>query len=262
MAVKKNSLFKRPGFKLGLKIAAILAVCAALSAGVWLIFLALFQNNPNLTLDKVIVRSRGWWRGRSAEVAKIARLSPGSENIFAVDLAEVRRLVEAEPSVKSATVSRILPNILAVDIVERAPRAFIHFRGNAKVVDDDCIVMTTDSCIDVSPTLPVVTGFRAGKDDLLPGKAVLAVKPALTLLDKLRESVPDLDVRRVALSNPAYFYLRARYPGIRDEFDLYLDRAKPAGKIAKLEKILKNVAKLRPNAKVVDVRYDGQAVVK
>jgi len=247
---------------LALKVSGIVFALAAVGALFWWVHHALFQGNPNLTLKKVVVRSVGWWRGRSDDVARIARLKPGDQNIFSIDLSKVRSDVLAKPSVKSVRVSRILPDILVVDIVERVPRAFVYFQGNAEVLDDDCVVMTTDECVDVSPRLPVVTGFRAGKDDLLPGRVAKAALPAVELLDDLADHYPDLEVRRVSLSNPEYFALRAFYPGIRGEFDLYLDRAKLSSKLVKLGGVLSNTAKLRPNAKVVDMRCDSQAVVK
>jgi len=260
MALKKNSVLKRSGVRLGLKVAAVLLAVAAVVALFWGVSRSLFQDNPNLVLKRIIVRSGGWWRGKSSEVAEIARLNPGTQNIFEVDLSDTRRLVESEPSVRSARVSRVLPDILVVDIVARIPRAFVHFQGNGKVLDEDCVVM--DGCVDVPSTLPVVTGFRSGKNDLLPGNVVLSARPALDLLKRLSESVPGLEVRRVSLGNPDYFALRVRYPGMSREFDLYLDRRKLAGKLAKLGDVLKKSAGMRPGAKVVDMRCDGQAVVR
>jgi len=263
MSVKKKSgMSRRPGARLTLKVLGVFLGIAAFFALVWLTHRALFQGNPNLTLKTVVVRSAGWWRGRTDAVSRIARLKPGDQNIFSVDLAKVREAVLAEPSVKDVKVSRILPDILVVDIVERVPRAFLYVKGNAQVLDDDCVVMTTDQCVDVPSTLPVVTGFRAKKDDALPGRVVKAARPAIDLLDRLMDIYPDLEVRRVSLSNPDYFDLRVFYPGIKSELTLYLDRGKLASKLSKLGGVLSQTAKLRPDAQVVDMRCDGQVVVQ
>jgi hypothetical protein len=136
MALKKNSVLKRSGVRLGLKVAAVLLAVAAVVALFWGVSRALFQDNPNLVLKRIVVRSGGWWRGKSSKVAEIARLNPGTQNIFEVDLSDTRRLVESDPSVRSASVSRVLPDILVVDIVARIPRAFVHLQGNGKVFDE------------------------------------------------------------------------------------------------------------------------------
>ena len=262
MGDKKNIFARRPGLRLLLRFSLVVVACAAVGGSFWWVSTALFSGNPNLVVHRIFVRSKGWWRGRHAKVADVIGVEPGKTNIFSVDLRGARQALEKEASIRSAVVSRVLPDILAVDIVERTPKAFLYRRSSRKVVAGDGVVMLASECSMVSPTLPVLTGFRAGREELLPGAKLASVMSALRLLEGLRHSAPRLMVGKVVLASPSYFKVLARYPGMRGEFDLYLDRKTLGGKLANLDRVLRGVVSERPSAKMVDMRYNGQAVVK
>jgi cell division protein FtsQ len=62
-------------------------------------------------------------------------------NIFSVPLAERRRQLEAIPWVESATVIRLLPDRLRVDLVERTPVAFVRMGSRIALIDRNGVIM-------------------------------------------------------------------------------------------------------------------------
>ena len=62
-------------------------------------------------------------------------------NIFFVPLDERRRRLEAIPWVESATVIRLLPDRLRVDLAERTPVAFVRMGSRISLIDRNGVVM-------------------------------------------------------------------------------------------------------------------------
>lgn len=94
----------------------------------------------------------------SAErLAELMALAPGT-NILAVDVDAVRRNIEADPWVASATVTRELPDTLHVAVHEHTPAAVLH-SGHFYLLDDAGVPFKR-----VAPgergALPVITGVE------------------------------------------------------------------------------------------------------
>jgi cell division protein FtsQ len=62
---------------------------------------------------------------------------PTEANLFRLDVAAERLRIEEIPWVKSATLTRIFPNRLAVQVHERMPIAFANVEGHIQLVDGD-----------------------------------------------------------------------------------------------------------------------------
>jgi len=62
-------------------------------------------------------------------------------NIFSVPLDERRRQLEAIPWVESATVIRLLPDRLRVDMIERTPAAFVRVGSRISLIDRNGVIM-------------------------------------------------------------------------------------------------------------------------
>jgi cell division protein FtsQ len=79
--------------------------------------------------------------------------------IFAIDLAEARRHIEAIPWVRSAVVERRLPNKIHLLITERSPIALWQNKGRYFLVDHDGQIVGDQ--IDDYPDLPLTVGEGA-----------------------------------------------------------------------------------------------------
>ncbi len=82
-------------------------------------------------------------------------------NIFKVPLAERRADLERLPWVAHATVERLLPNRLRVDVRERTPIAFVRQGSHIGLVDADGVLldMPPESAGDPHYSFPVLTGL-------------------------------------------------------------------------------------------------------
>lgn len=85
-------------------------------------------------------------------------------NVFFVPLSERRKQLEQVPWVQQATVMRVLPNQLRVDIVERKPVAFTRHGQRIGLVDASGVLLDMAPAAMASHhySFPVLTGIDAG----------------------------------------------------------------------------------------------------
>ena len=259
---KKERFYQRPGFRVGLILSSIVIFLILTVLGCLYAKKSLFERNANFTIKRVVVRSGGWWEKHKSEVLRILGVTPGVSNLFACDLPSLRKKLEKQPSIESVEVSRIIPDTLLVDINERIPYAFLHWRGNTKVVDSNCMVMSTSSCVNVGRDLPVVTGFTSKKEDLIPGAKLSQATPAIKLIDEASKLAPAIRFERISLNSPDYFKTYISVSPSGRHFTLYLSRKNVDVKLAALAKLLPRLVSKSSKTKIIDMRYKGQAVVK
>ena len=142
------------------------------------------------------------------------------ENLFALDLARVKRDLEMVPHVGVASVERVLPNTLRLRISEREPVAQMNVprttsRGAVEVsvfhLDPDGYVMlpldprqrSTPPSVTEEP-LPVLTGV--GLHELQPGRRLDApqVQAAMRLISQFGHSPMAglVDLKRIDIASP------------------------------------------------------------
>ena len=259
---KKERFYKRPAFRIGLIFSTIIITLCVVAAGFWLTSKSLFSGNDNLIVRRVVVRSGGWWKNHPRDVMRILNVTTGETHLFKSTLPELRSKLEAQPSIESVGISRIIPDTLVIDINERIPQAFLHWKNNSKVVDGNGVVMSTASCVSVGGDLPVVTGFRSKKEDLIPGNRLPQVMPAMDLIEAAARIVPDMRFLRVSLNNPDYFKTEIRVDRSRKNYEFYLSKKGYEVKLHALSNLLARISRSHPKAKTIDMRYKGQAVVK
>ena len=139
-----------------------------------------FEASPHLSADRL---------------TEIMGLAPGT-NILAVDVDAVRRKIEADPWVASATVSRQLPDTLHVAVAEHTPAAVLH-SGHFYLLDAAGVPFKR-----VEPgergTLPIVTGVE--REALVAGdpSATRVIRRALDVLasynDKARPRLGEIHI--------------------------------------------------------------------
>ncbi len=240
----------------------IIIILLLIILSIWGTYESLFAENDHFILKRVVVKGGGWWKSRSKEVEEVLELKRGETNLFALDLGEKRKKLEKEPSIQKVSISRILPDTLLVEISERIPRAFLYWKGNSTIVDADGIVMSKKSCISLDKNLPVFTGFRAKKEDLLPGNYLHQIAPALKLLEVASKEIPGVMLLRINLSNPKHFNAEIYIPETRKIYTLYVNRKGLNEKLKELRAVLQDIPKTKPKATVIDLRYKEKAVIK
>ena len=134
---------------------------------------------PYFSLEKIAVS--GQKRISSGEVIKTSHLKI-NDNIFVVDLAQVKRRLEAHPWIEKASVQRILPRSVRIKIEEKEPVALIHLE-NLYYLDKNGQVFKKISPED-NLNYPVITGITQGELSSSPGIQDIqdSIGSALTLL--------------------------------------------------------------------------------
>jgi cell division protein FtsQ len=252
---------KKKLLRIFLVLSLLVLIIASVITFFWLINRRLFSKNQHFTLKYVQVESPGWWNARSAKVADIMGVTVGKTNIFALRLTELRKKLEREPSIKNVTVERILPDIIRVKIQERIPRAILEKKNSGWLVDASGIVMSQNSCIKISKSLPVIYGIS--KDiKLQAGLHLPQLKPALEVIQYCITDFPEFKILGISLKNSEELVF-AMYLGKqkwgepykvnmpKKDYKFYLD---------KLKRSLRNVDPRRDPLKDIILNYKGRVI--
>lgn len=201
---------------LGASFATVFGLYLVWQAGDWALDKLVYENNAfaisqiKVTTDGVIASDQlQRWSG-----VKIG------DNLFRVDLAEVKRNLEMAPMVQSVSIERILPHTLRVAVNERMPVAQVNVPGlrpgggvqiNVFQLDADGFVIlpldARDRAIPLNQQtdqLPVIAGLEPTQ--LQPGRKIDApqLQAALQLIGAFDHSPMAglVDLRRIDVSAP------------------------------------------------------------
>jgi len=190
-----------------------------------------------------------------AEVA--AAIGAGAEpNLFRLPLEEARREVESIPWVRSASLRRVYPNRLQVDITERKPIAFVNLGGGVKLVDADGV--TLDKPSDASFDFPVLTGIDSSMS-LKDRRARLALFDQFAQELKLRVNGAAWVVSEADLSD--LVDLKALLVEGRQTILVHFGDKDFGQRFDTFLALLPQVQRASPSVDSVDLRYRGQVVV-
>lgn len=112
------------------------------------------------SIDEVTVSGRS--HADSKELLAALGLKRG-DPIFGFDTEVARRNIEDVDWVKSATVTRLLPDAIRIDVVERKPFAVWQRGGELSVVDADGHIITNHN-VQSYATLPFIVGFGGARE--------------------------------------------------------------------------------------------------
>ena len=150
------------------------------------------SDNIEISGNKHVTRS---------QIIKNVMAEDIGRNVFAVPLDEQQKKLEQINWVKSATVMRILPNRLRVDIVERTPVAFVQFGQRVELIDAGGVVMDIPVGSVGNWAFPVILGMR-DTDPLSTRAAKMKIYDRLiTELDSSGEKNSQ-DLNEVDLGDP------------------------------------------------------------
>lgn len=139
---------------------------------------------------------RGGEGVKTETVEKIVRAETEKTGVWKADLNAVKEEVEEITAVKSATVSRVLPDGIRVDITERIPKAVVRIDGGDFWADEDAIILGE---VDKSKPYPsfVIYGWERDKSERAQENNKDRVKMYSEMMDDWREL--ELDKRVFAV---------------------------------------------------------------
>jgi cell division septal protein FtsQ len=249
------------GFLLLLLVVVILAAAIGLGAvGLWRM---LFTRNDHFMLRNLELRcnEKGYWADRQEQLAKKLNLRLGSDNIFALDLGKMRKMLLTVPSIESCEISRILPDTLVLSIVERIPRASLHNPNSKWVIDASGVVMSRFEAMSLSQQLPVVTGFGA-HDEVVPGAVFEPAVPALDLLMETIRNFPDISIIYINCSKPGKLEFTMRYRNQKTYHALIPGRGRLSSLLVKLQSAIIEAQRSGDARNKLDLYYDGAVVLR
>lgn len=177
-------------------------------------------------------------------------------NVFFIPLEQRKRQLEDIPWIESATVMRLLPNRIAVQIQERTPVAFAQINNRIELVDAHGVIMELSRKTHYS--FPVVMGLN-DSDPLSTRSAQMKIYSRL---------VSELDAGGLHYSNDL------SEVSLDDPEDVKVTVADPAGAVLvhlgndqfleRFRTYLSHVGGWRQQfqkLESVDLRYDGQIIV-
>jgi len=149
---------------------------------------------------------------REAVLQQFAR--DGGHSVLRIPLAARRAALEEIPWIESATVQRILPNRIRVELTERTPIAFFRSGTELALVDVHGVILDRPRGEEMQ--FPVVTGLSEGMSREERGKRMQTYQEFLKNIELVRSSSSDR-VSEVDLANPKD--LRAVMTGIASPGD-------------------------------------------
>jgi cell division protein FtsQ len=179
-------------------------------------------------------------------------------NIFFVSVADQKKQLEAIPWIQSASVMRLLPNRLRIDIHERAPVAFVEVNGRIALIDAHGVIMDMPQGAQSTFSFPVIVG--ASDNDPLSTRAA-RMKIYADLINQLDSTGANYshELSEVDVSNPddvkatvadpkGAVLMHLRSPNFLGPYQLYLAH-------------VQDWRTQFPRLDSVDLRFDGQVIV-
>jgi len=93
---------------------------------------------------------------------KLGAVEDQTKNLLSLDLDELRKSLELISWVRSATVRRVLPDKLIIEVSERVPIGYVRIDHSTFLVDDQGVLLETNSESSREFDFPVITGMEAG----------------------------------------------------------------------------------------------------
>lgn len=150
--------------------------------------------------DVKTVEVRGANRISASDVEKIVRSESAKNGVWNADLELIRSEIEKNTFVKTATVSRILPDGIRVNIVERVPKAVVRIEGGDFWADADGIVLIAVGKDEDRPPF-VIQGWDREKNEKAQENNRARVKMYLEMLEEWQEYELAKRVKAVDLSD-------------------------------------------------------------
>jgi hypothetical protein len=246
---------------MGLLAAALLVplVLAGVSGLVWYgvraVTGSLFQRNVRFTITRLQIR------GDSPIVGDFIREQKGireGTNLFAFDADALRReFLERAPSYRTMRITRLLPDILNIEVTPRVPsaRLVLGWRDTL-VADRDGAVFAT---VGYTGHLPAITGCR--DRSLAPGSTVRgSTVAAVQMVDVCDNPQLGIKVQEVGLSSDDHLTLVAQYGGCVRRIQLSWDgmgSRSPESRLNLLRKLGRWVQVMQTPQGMDHVEFDG-----
>lgn len=105
----------------------------------FLLFMGYRTVTASAFFDVEAIEVNGANRASKSEIERVVRSRAEKTGVWSADLAAIKTEIEKDALVKSAVVSRILPDGMRVDVIERVPRAVVETSSGEFWADEEAV---------------------------------------------------------------------------------------------------------------------------
>lgn len=146
------------------------------------------------------IEVRGTNRTPAEDIRRIVASETEKPGVWNADLADIRLKIEKFPFVKSASVSRMLPAGIRVDVVERVPQAIVHLKAGDFLVDGEGTILSAMNGGDKDFPF-VLHGWDEAKTEKAPADNIARLKLYKKMLDEWKQFDLMTRVKQVDLTD-------------------------------------------------------------
>jgi hypothetical protein len=177
-----------------------LLLCALLAAAIAVLGVTFYGTVTGSQFFKLrSVEVRGNDRTPPEDIRRIVVSEVEKPGVWNADLADVRVKIEKFPFVKSASVSRMLPAGIRVDVVERVPAAVVHLKGGDFLVDGEGTILASAAGEKAFPF--VLHGWDESKTEKAPADNIARLKIYKKMLEEWKQFDLATRVKQVDLTD-------------------------------------------------------------
>jgi hypothetical protein len=163
----------------------------------FLLFISYRTVTASAFFDVKTIDVRGTSRLQKADIEKTVSRQIDKSGVWNADLRQIREDLEKLTLVKSAVVSRVLPDGLRVSITERAPRAVVRINSGDYWFDDDAVNLGAVQKTDERPPF-----FMHGWNEDRTGKATKDNQERVKIYSKMLDEWQSFELgKRVSAVN-------------------------------------------------------------
>jgi cell division septal protein FtsQ len=177
-----------------------LILCIALLGAIGVVGAMFYNSATSSSFFKVRnIEVRGNERTQAEDIRRIVAGETEKAGVWNADLADLRLKLEKFPFVKTASVSRMLPAGIRVDVVERVPAAIVHMRSGDFLVDGDGTVLASANGDKTFPF--TLYGWDEAKTEKAPADNAARLKLYKKMLDEWKPFDLAARVKQVDLTD-------------------------------------------------------------
>ena len=136
--------------------------------------------------DVKAIEINGVARASKDEIERIVCSETEKSGVWNADLVEIKADVEKLTLVKSAVVSRVLPDAVRVNVIERQPKAVVRIDGGDFFADDDAVILGIAGKTDEKPPF-YMQGWNRDSTERARKENQERVKIYLKMLEEWKE---------------------------------------------------------------------------
>ena len=162
-------------------------------------------------------------------------------------------------NIEDITVSRKLPDILQISIVERIPRAFLMSSRSQWVVDESCVVMQKQYCNNINNDMPVILGLDI-RNGVRDGMEIPEIGSALDAIMLSVRNFPDIRISAISVRNSEQLTCILSFR--EKQYKAFIPRKKMMFMLSVLRSAIIKAQDSGDSRTVLDLNYNGNVILK